>query len=112
MPKEIRLNDKIWFGKYKGKTVKVILNGDKQFLDNLVERGKIIYGKNIIDYLDGDPKKGKLNSSGAWWDEPLVPPRRVNEPPIYVFNGTQNIQTPNRITYTIRVDGLTTENAE
>jgi hypothetical protein len=57
MPKEIRLNDKIWFGKYKGNPVKVILDGDRQFLENLILKGKITYGQNILDYLNENHKK-------------------------------------------------------
>ncbi len=51
MPKEVRLNDKIWFGKYRGRTIKDILDYDRCFLDTLLDKGKITYHKNVLDFL-------------------------------------------------------------
>lgn len=52
MVKEVRLNDKLWFGKYKGKTIKDIINCDRNFIENLVTNNKITYNKNVIDYIN------------------------------------------------------------
>jgi len=66
MCKEVRLNDKLWFGKYKGKSIRVILDSDRNFLDNLVNKGTIKYGSNIIDYIN--ISKNKYDE----WKEPSV----------------------------------------
>ena len=51
MSKEVRLNDKMWFGKYQGKSIKDIIHIDKGFLDNLVVTDKIKFNKNILEYI-------------------------------------------------------------
>jgi hypothetical protein len=51
MPKEVRLNDKMWFGRHKGRSIKEIIDCDYSFLYGLILRNKIIYNKNVIDYL-------------------------------------------------------------
>lgn len=64
MPKEVRLNDKMWFGRWKGKTIKWILDNDMNFLEKLCDRGKISYHKNVVDYLEGGSKYSKKT---AYW---------------------------------------------
>jgi hypothetical protein len=61
--KELRLNDKIWFGKYKDKRVVDVLDLDKNFLDKMVESGKYFYSDNVKNYIYGDNKKKKLSYS-------------------------------------------------
>lgn len=51
MPKKVRLNDKIWFGKYRGRTIRDILDYDSHFLDILLDNGKITYHENVLDFL-------------------------------------------------------------
>lgn len=50
--KEIRLNDKFWFGKYKNKTIKYIIDHDFNYLNSFFHDGKIKYGENILNYLN------------------------------------------------------------
>lgn len=57
--KEVRLNDKIWFGKYKGVTIKELLNSDRYFLDSLIIKRKIKFSQNVINYLGGNNEKMK-----------------------------------------------------
>jgi len=67
MAKEVRLNDKLWFGKYKNMTFKILLGHDPAYLNNLVDKGKITFHQNIKDYLNSDekPKKSPYGS-GSW----------------------------------------------
>jgi hypothetical protein len=75
MPKEVRLNDKMWFGKYKDKTIKRIIDSDFRFLETLVEKGKITFHKNVHDYINGDRPKARLRDDPRrWWEEPTPPP--------------------------------------
>lgn len=64
MPKEVRLNDKLWFGKYQGKSIKDVIDSDRGFLDNLVINGRIKYGQNVIDYIKGLSRKKSTRN----WD--------------------------------------------
>jgi hypothetical protein len=81
MPKEVRLNDKMWFGRYKGRTIMDILECDKSFLDSLLFRNKITYHKNVMDYLNGDGNKyswvkirqDEGGESDQGWDGPEEP---------------------------------------
>lgn len=79
MPKEVRLNDKMWFGKYRGRTIKDLLNIDRYYLDDLVMKNKIIFSKNVTDYLGN-----KRNHSISWsnWDEPAPPDEPVIPEPV------------------------------
>lgn len=65
MIKEVRLNDKIWFGKYKGHTIKEILSIDRHYLDDLMFKNKIVYSENIIKYLE--QKNSKFKSPKLHW---------------------------------------------
>lgn len=53
MSKEVRLNDKMWFSKYQGKTIKFIIENDKSFIDSLIKSGKIHYSDSVIKYING-----------------------------------------------------------
>lgn len=55
MAKELRLNDKIWFGQYKGLTVLKVYQIDKAFLDRLISTGKFTLSKKVIEFF----KKGE-----------------------------------------------------
>ena len=71
MAKEVRLNDKLWFGKYKNLTFKMLLGHDPTYLNNLIDKGKITFHQNIKDYLNSQekPKKspyGNTSIGGSW----------------------------------------------
>ena len=91
MSKEVRLNDKIWYGKYRGRTIRDIVESDLEFLDDLVKKGKITFHKNVQDYLKGDdsPKKN-------WWengngDYHYQPHEWAYEPPSFVYGSQVDI---------------------
>lgn len=74
MSKEVRLNDKMWFGKYKGKTIKSVVDADMRFLEVLMDKGKISLHQNVKDYIGGGSsfKKQKLSAyrpSDLWWGD-------------------------------------------
>jgi len=73
--KKVRLNDKIWFGKYKGHTIKEILSIDKMFIDKMIDKGKIIYDDNILDYLNQKNKYSEPKS--MVFNEPILNRYRV-----------------------------------
>lgn len=73
MSKEIRLNDKMWFGRYNGKTIKWIIDNDMNFIDKLIDGGKISYHKNILDYLEGGSKYSK--KTDYWIPDHLLDPQ-------------------------------------
>jgi len=52
MAKEIRLNDKMWFGKYKGLTIKKIIDMDRGFLEVMKKKDKIIYSDSVLKYTN------------------------------------------------------------
>lgn len=61
--KIVRLNDKMWFGKYLGMSIKDVLMRDKKFLDVLVNKGKISYHENVQDFLN----ENKENKGDVWY---------------------------------------------
>jgi hypothetical protein len=93
MPKEVRLNDKMWFGKHQGITIKNILNVDRNFLDVLVAKGKITYHQNIIDYLKED--RDHKTSPRSYWRAP----QEVDWGPIYIDSNISidNVSTEEEI---------------
>lgn len=105
MSKEVRLNDKMWYGKYQGKTIKFILENDRNFLDILIDKGKISYHKNVLDYLNSGGRK----SSTSMWDSRYESqsvryygssePRPMPEPQILHddFGGTQSFSVSSDI---------------
>jgi len=112
MPKEVRLNDKIWFGKYRGRTIKDILEYDRCFLDTLLDKGKITYHQNVLDFVS-KPKSNNSGFSGYgsgggytstsqrysdWSDNNWEP---IFNDPVVASNGSGNI---GRTTITIDMD--------
>lgn len=69
--KIVRLNDKMWFGKYIGLTIKDILNRDKKFLDNLVNSGLISYHDNVLNYLENG-NESKSKTEYRWYRTPPI----------------------------------------
>lgn len=49
--KTIRLNDKMWFGKYKNHRMIDILKSDRFYLDSLREQKLIDYDKSILEFI-------------------------------------------------------------
>lgn len=56
MTKELRLNDKIWFGQYKGLTIRKIYQIDMPFLDRLISTGRFILAHNVTEYFEKSEK--------------------------------------------------------
>ena len=64
--KEIRLNDKMWFGKYKGVRMKDVADRDRMFLDKLLlDNTDFEFAENLKSYL------GKRKSFGDNGDRPI-----------------------------------------
>jgi len=97
--KTIRLNDKMWFGKYKDHRMMDILNRDRSYLDRLCDSGLIKYDDKIIDYIKnyrGEKKSSgygygtfefreTLRSVNTVWDdvaEPIEPPEEAMPEPV------------------------------
>lgn len=76
--KIVRLNDKMWFGKYKNLTIKDVICRDKDFLDKLMNVGKIGYHDNVIKFIDDT--YGKKND--FWMPEPLPDFTMATRPPV------------------------------
>jgi hypothetical protein len=58
--KEVRLNDKMWFGKYKGTRINDIIRTDATFIQKLVKEGKIKLDEKcqyLFDTKYGTPEK-------------------------------------------------------
>lgn len=73
MAKEIRLNDKWWYGKHKGRSIKEIIDCDRAFLEDLVFKGKITFHEKVQDYINGGgyryAKSGyyRPEEDNNWW---------------------------------------------
>jgi len=52
MPKEVRYNDKFWFGKYKNKRIRSILSGDIKYVDSLIEKGMITLDNKLSSHYE------------------------------------------------------------
>lgn len=84
MAKEVRLNDKWWYGKHKDRSIREILDCDRMFLEDLVYKGKIKFHQNIQDYLNGNyrPEKKRYfvpDDDDQWWRPSSAPV--VNDDP-------------------------------
>jgi len=103
MPKEVRINDKMWYGKYKGMTMKDLLYRDRGFLDNMVDRGKIEFHQNVLDYLKNDTKQKKGWEPPIWGDGLYHPPFRSVADNDYgnVVTATQSSNTELTISFTM-----------
>jgi hypothetical protein len=84
--KEVRLNDKMWFGKYKDLSIKDIISRDRMYVESLMMSGKIKYSEKVDSYIR-DSSKG---SGGSWysgsissnrWSAPAPLDISINETP-------------------------------
>jgi hypothetical protein len=71
MPKEVRYNDKLWFGKYKGKRVKSVLR-DTKYVDSLLEKDMIRLDKKLSCYYESMKREKQRESEEdrySSWDD-------------------------------------------
>lgn len=66
--KEVRLNDKLWFGKYKNVRMSDIIKTDPTFIQKIIKEGKIKLDKKSIDLFESKygPMNGSARKSGLY----------------------------------------------
>lgn len=64
--KEIRLNDKMWFGKYSGYSIKDIMDRDMLYVDKLISGSKFKINDNIFKYIE---KRNEERRKSRWGED-------------------------------------------
>lgn len=96
MIKEVRLNDKMWFGKYKNLSIRDIICKDRMYLESLMLTGKIKYSENVEKYL-----KEKTKEKPSWADSNWYSGRTTfrttisfqDDPTSWAYAGDLNVVT-------------------
>lgn len=74
--KEIRYNDRIWFGKYKNKRISEILKIDPKFVQGLVKEDKICLDDRVMEHLS-EKSRSRYSTFGGrpldtGYGEPII----------------------------------------
>jgi len=86
--KTIRLNDRMWFGKYKNMRMVDILEKDKHYLDDLCSKGLINYDEKILEVfenrririsLENDTINRKISEPYSFESDPFEQPEQPSE---------------------------------
>jgi hypothetical protein len=71
--KEIRFNDRIWFGKYRNKRISEIIKIDPKFVQGLTKEDKISLDSRTMVYFT-KKSESKYSTFGRPWDrdQPII----------------------------------------
>jgi len=104
--KKVRLNDKMWFGKYKNMRMSDVLIRDRMYIESLRDQKLIEYDDNILEFLSENEKIRDIkrySQPQEVFTARIVPPRMdhleqeldepmtTEEPMTITINETDNV---------------------